>query len=100
MDIFIFYFNPHLRICFIDFLRVRKGEREREKHQSVASCNLGMCPNQESKLCLLVYGMALRPTEPPGQGWMNISESNSSISAEDGVEGRKKIWVILEVIER
>ena len=30
--------------------------------------NLGMCPDWESNLQILVYGMMLQPAEPPGQG--------------------------------
>ena len=45
--------------------REEEGEKEREKHGSVASCTH---PDQGPNPQPLVYRTTLQPTKPPGQG--------------------------------
>ena len=78
-----FIFSPHPRIFLLILQREEAIERktetslwERNIDQLPPVCtptgdqthNLGMCPDQGSDPQLLVHGMMLQPTEPPGQG--------------------------------
>ena len=87
---------------FVDFLEWEEGgEREREKHWSVAYY---MCPDQglnpqpryvpwgDGTRNLLVHGMMLQPNKPPSQGnsisFCLLKKINKDESRENG---KKKI---------
>ena len=80
----IFFLNPHLRICSRILEREEGRGRVRERGTSIwernlnrlplahaptggRTCSLGMCPEQESNLQLLVYRTMLQPTKMPGR---------------------------------
>ena len=54
--------------------------------------NLGMCPDRESNCKVLVYGMTLQPTEPPGQGIYHIFFIHSSVNC------RRLYWVVFSLM--
>ena len=78
------FIYPHLWICPLIFFRDKKEQGmgretlmwERNIDWLFPACaltrdwtsNIGMCPDWESNPQPLVYGKALQPAEPPGQG--------------------------------
>ena len=72
---FFLIFNPHLRICLLILERKRQGERERERNRDVWE-NSNRLPSVcaltwDQTRKILVHRMTFRPTEPPGQGWID-----------------------------
>ena len=80
------YVYVYIYVCMYMREKGRKRERERELETSMWKRNinwlpsicaltrnwahdLGICPDWESNLQLLVYGMTLQSTEPLNQGW-------------------------------
>ena len=71
---FFFFFNPHLRICFLILERGvnREGGRERKRETSMWERNIDQLPpvcalTGEQTHNLLVFGTMLQPTEPPAR---------------------------------
>ena len=72
----------YFKICLLIWERER-GREERERNIDSLppiwapprgwTWNLGLCPDWHQTPNLFVHGMTLPPTEPPGQGYLHIS---------------------------